>query len=129
MTTAPQTNNEPVEERPARILVVDDQPANVQIVGTVLGKLGHEIIPATDGTTALKRLSVSQPDIVLLDVLMPDMDGCELCISMKQNPEWKDIPVIFLSAADDKDLIVRALDSGGAFRSISAERATEQRLG
>jgi two-component system sensor histidine kinase/response regulator len=113
MRTAPQTNNEPAEERPARILVVDDQPTNVQIVGTVLGKLGHEIIPATDGNTALKRLSVSQPDIVLLDVLMPDMDGCELCLSMKRNPDWKDIPVIFLSAADDKDLIVRALDSGG----------------
>jgi two-component system sensor histidine kinase/response regulator len=113
MNTSSQSNNEPVEERPARILVVDDQPTNVQIVGTVLGKLGHEIIPATDGATALKRLSVSQPDLVLLDVLMPDMDGCELCISMKQNVEWKDIPVIFLSAADDKDLIVRALDSGG----------------
>ena len=111
--TATFTHNAPLEERPARILVVDDQPTNVQIVGAVLGKLGHEIIPANDGTTALKRLTVSQPDLILLDVLMPDMDGCELCLSMKKNPEWKDIPVIFLSAADDKDLIVRALDSGG----------------
>jgi two-component system, sensor histidine kinase and response regulator len=97
----------------ARILVVDDQPANIQIVGAVLGKLGHEIIPASDGATALKRVALRMPDLILLDLLMPGMDGCEVCRQLKANPEWKDIPVIFLSAADDKDLIVRALDSGG----------------
>ncbi len=98
---------------PARILVVDDQPANIQIVGAVLGKLGHEIIPATDGPTALKRVALRPPDLILLDLLMPEMNGCEVCIRLKLNPDWKDIPVVFLSAADDKDLIVRALNSGG----------------
>jgi two-component system sensor histidine kinase/response regulator len=97
----------------ARILVVDDQPANVQIVGTILGNLGHEIIPASDGATALKRVALRMPDLILLDLLMPGLGGCEVCRQLKENPEWKDIPVIFLSAADDKDLIVRALDSGG----------------
>jgi two-component system sensor histidine kinase/response regulator len=97
----------------ARILVVDDQPANVQIVGSVLGKLGHEIIPAEDGATALKRVALKLPDLILLDLLMPGMDGCQVCIQLKANPAWQHIPVIFLSAADDKDLIVRALDSGG----------------
>lgn len=97
----------------ARILVVDDQPANVQIVGAVLGRLGHEIIPASDGATALKRVSLRQPDLILLDLMMPGMNGCEVCQQLKSNPEWREIPVIFLSAADDKDLIVRALDSGG----------------
>jgi two-component system sensor histidine kinase/response regulator len=97
----------------ARILVVDDQPANIQIVGAVLGNLGHEIIPASDGPTALKRVALRMPDLILLDLLMPDMNGCEVCIQLKLNPEWKEIPVIFLSAADDKDLIVRALNSGG----------------
>jgi two-component system sensor histidine kinase/response regulator len=101
------------EVQPARILVVDDQPANIQIVGVVLGKLGHEIIPASDGATALKRVALRMPDLILLDLLMPGMDGCEVCLQLKANPEWKDIPVIFLSAADDKDLIVRALNSGG----------------
>jgi two-component system, sensor histidine kinase and response regulator len=96
-----------------RILVVDDQPANVQIIGAVLGNLGHEIIPASDGVTALKRVALRLPDLILLDMLMPGMDGCEVCRQLKANPEWKDIPVIFLSAADDKDMIVRALDSGG----------------
>jgi two-component system sensor histidine kinase/response regulator len=97
----------------AWILVVDDQPANIQIIGAVLGKLGCEIIPAADGATALKRVALRMPDLILLDLLMPRMDGCEVCRQLKANPEWKDIPVIFLSAADDKDLIVRALDSGG----------------
>ena len=103
----------PDEMRPARILVVDDQPANIQIVGAVLGKLGHEIIPASDGATALKRVALRMPDLILLDLLMPGMNGFEVCLQLKLNPEWKEIPVIFLSAADDKEMIVRALNSGG----------------
>jgi len=101
------------ETEPARILVVDDQPANIQIVGAVLGKLGHEIIPASDGPTALKRVALRMPDLILLDLLMPGMNGCDVCLQLKLNRDWKDIPVIFLSAADDKDLIVRALNVGG----------------
>jgi two-component system sensor histidine kinase/response regulator len=97
----------------ARILVVDDQPTNIQVVGSVLGKLGHEIIPASDGPTALKRLALRVPDLILLDLLMPEMDGYEVCRRLRENEDWKDIPVIFLSAADDKDFIVRALESGG----------------
>ena len=96
-----------------RILVVDDQPGNIQVVGTILGALGHEIIPANDGPTALKRLALSPPDLILLDLLMPGMDGCEFCRRLQESPTARDIPVIFLSAADDKDLIVRALEAGG----------------
>ena len=98
---------------PARILVVDDQVTNIQIVGSILGSLDHEIIPASDGATAFKRLALRKPDLILLDLLMPDMDGCEVCFQLKQNREWRDIPVVFLSAADDKDLIVRAFEVGG----------------
>ena len=97
----------------ARILVVDDQPTNIQVVGAVLGNLGHEIIPASDGPTALKRIALRMPDLILLDLLMPGMNGCEVCLQLKLNSDWKDIPVIFLSAADDKELIVRALNAGG----------------
>ncbi|MBL9169477.1 MAG: hybrid sensor histidine kinase/response regulator [Verrucomicrobiales bacterium] len=114
------TSNTPVasdprgeNQAPATILVVDDQPANIQVVGGVLGKLGHEIIPAQDGTTALKRLALRPPDLILLDFLMPEMDGCEVCVQIRKNPDLSDIPVIFLSAADDKDFIVRALEAGG----------------
>lgn len=97
----------------ARILVVDDQPANLQVLGATLGRLGHEIIPAADGPTALRRLALRTPDLILLDLLMPEMDGCEVCRRVRENPLWRDIPVIFLSAADNKDSIVRALESGG----------------
>lgn len=97
----------------ARILVVDDQSSNIQVVGLILGTLGHEIIPASDGPTALKRVATLIPDLILLDLLMPGMSGRDVCLELKKNPEWRDIPVIFLSAADDKDLIVSALDAGG----------------
>jgi two-component system, sensor histidine kinase and response regulator len=97
----------------ARILVVDDQPSNLQVVGSMLGGLGYDILPASDGPTALKRLSFRLPDLILLDVLMPGMDGVEVCRQIRRNSAWVDIPVIFLSAADDKDLIVRALEAGG----------------
>src|ERR1700722_4050831 len=86
----------------ARILVVDDQPANIQIVGAALGKLGCEIIPASDGPTALKRVALRMPDLILLDLFMPGMNGYEVCLQLKLNPDWKDIPVIFLSAAECK---------------------------
>lgn len=102
-----------VDVRAARILVVDDQPANIQILGAVLGAQGHEIIPAADGVTALKRTAVRPPDLILLDLLMPVMDGFEVCRQLKADPNSRDIPIIFLSAADDKELIVRALDAGG----------------
>jgi two-component system sensor histidine kinase/response regulator len=97
----------------ARILVVDDQSSNVQVVGLILGTLGYEIIPASDGPTALKRVAALLPDLILLDLLMPGMSGRDVCLQIKKNPDWRDIPVIFLSAADDKDLIVSALDAGG----------------
>jgi two-component system sensor histidine kinase/response regulator len=98
---------------PPRVLVVDDQPANIQIVGSMLGKQGYEITPASDGAAALRELAMRVPDLILLDVLMPGLDGIEVCRQIRRNPEWNDIPVIFLSAADDKDLIVRALEAGG----------------
>jgi len=76
---------------PARILVVDDQPTNIQVVGSVLGQFGHEIIPATDGPAALKRLALRPSDLILLDLLMPEMDGCEVCRRVRENAEWKAI--------------------------------------
>ena len=95
------------------LLVVDDQETNIQIVGAALGRLGFEIIPANSGPRALKRLACRRPDLILLDLLMPDMDGFEVCRRIRENPAWAEIPIIFLSSADDKDLIVRALESGG----------------
>jgi two-component system sensor histidine kinase/response regulator len=110
----PETNNSfTVNGVPPGLLVVDDQEFNIQVVGCALGKLGFEVIPATSGAQALKRLAARRPDLILLDLLMPEMDGFEVCRRIRANPEWAEIPIIFLSAADDKDLIVRALEGGG----------------
>ncbi len=95
------------------LLVVDDQEANIQVLGSMLGKLGFEILPATDGAQALRRLNSRTPDLIMLDLIMPDMDGFQLCRRIQENPAWAEIPIIFLSASDDKNLIVRALESGG----------------
>jgi two-component system sensor histidine kinase/response regulator len=101
------------ETTPARILVVDDQETNLRVLGDMMGHLGFDIVPALDGEQALRRLSSRPVDLILLDVLMPGLDGFEVCKRIRANVAWVDIPIIFLSAADDKTLIVRALESGG----------------
>jgi two-component system sensor histidine kinase/response regulator len=97
----------------ARILVVDDQETNLRVLGDMMGHLGFDIVPALDGEQALRRLASRPVDLILLDVLMPGLDGFEVCKRIRANVAWVDIPIIFLSAADDKSLIVRALESGG----------------
>lgn len=97
----------------ARILVVDDQESNVQVVGNILGELGFEIMAATTGEQALRRLAARPPDLVLLDLLMPGMDGLEVCRRIRELPGGGELPVIFLSADDDKNSVVRALQAGG----------------
>jgi len=98
---------------PGCLLVVDDQESNIQVVGAALGKLGFEILPATSGLQVFQRLAARRPDLILLDLLMPEMDGFEVCRRIRANPNWAEIPIVFLSSADDKELIVRALESGG----------------
>ncbi len=95
-----------------RIMIVDDQEFNIQVLGGMLGKLGYEIIPATSGEQALRRLAASSADLILLDVLMPTMDGFEVCRRIRAETRFTDLPIIFLSAADDKSFIVRALEAG-----------------
>lgn len=95
------------------ILIVDDQEENLRLVGTVLSMMSYDIILASSSEQAFKRLSSRQPDLILLDVLMPDTDGLSVCRQIKADPRWTDLPVIFLSAADDKNLIVQALEAGG----------------
>lgn len=97
----------------ATILIVDDQEQNLQVVGTVLSMTGYEVMTAASGAQAFECLSKQTPDIILLDLLMPEMDGMEVCRQLKADAGLAEIPVIFLSAADDKNLIVEALECGG----------------
>lgn len=108
-----QMNAPIIETNTGCLLVVDDQELNIQVIGAALGQLGFEILPATGGAQAFQRLAVRRPDLILLDLLMPDIDGFEVCRRIRENVDWAEIPIIFLSSADDKGLIVRALESGG----------------
>lgn len=96
-----------------RILVIDDQEANIQVLSSMLGQLGFEIVSATEGEQALQRLAARPADLILLDVLMPGIDGFEVCRRIREQSETKHIPIIFLSSADDKEFVVRALGAGG----------------
>ena len=98
---------------PARVLVVDDQEANLAIVGDMLGQSGYLALLAPDGDEAIRQLESQPVDLVLLDLMMPGRDGLEICRLIRSQSRWADIPVIFLSAAGDKNLIVRALEAGG----------------
>lgn len=95
------------------ILVIDDEPKNVQVVGALLLKHGYEVVAANHAVAALAKLETMTPDLILLDVMMPGMTGFELSRRLRMNDVWKNIPVIFLSAASDKDFIVNALEAGG----------------
>jgi two-component system sensor histidine kinase/response regulator len=100
------------EKFSARILVVDDQESNVRVLEAMLGKCGFQTVPVTRGEDALDRIIAEPVDLVLLDALMPGMDGFEVCRSIRSKPELAEIPIIFLSAADEKAFIVRALEAG-----------------
>ncbi len=103
----------PPTDAPSLILVVDDEPKNIQVVGSMLLRHGHEVIAAHNGPDALEKLQSVRPDLILLDVMMPGMTGFEVCRHLQENPETSDIPVIFLSAAGDKSFVIEALQHGG----------------
>lgn len=95
------------------ILVVDDKERNIEVIGTTLAAIGYEIIPATSGEQALARIEARPPDLILLDILMPGMDGFEVCRRLQADPVYAAIPLIFVSAAYEKNVIVEALEVGG----------------
>lgn len=95
------------------ILVVDDTPANLELLATLLAKLGYEVRAALSGQMALMSIEVAQPDLVLLDINMPDMNGYEVCERLKENPVTADIPVIFVSALGETIDKVKAFKVGG----------------
>ena len=95
-----------------RILVVDDQSANIRVVSALLERHGYSVSSASTGKEALASAEASQPDLILLDMMMPGMDGFELLEALHQMPGMREIPSIFLTAAQDRDLLLRAFDAG-----------------
>ena len=94
------------------VLVVDDIEKNLQMIGAALSKHHYEVRFAKSGPAALEQVAASLPDLVLLDLMMPGMDGLEVCRRLKANPQTMDIPVIFLTAAAEMELAVQALEQG-----------------
>lgn len=98
-------------ERP-RLLLVDDQPINIQALYQIF-HADHEVFMATSGAQALDFCRATPPDLILLDVVMPEMDGLEVCRQLKANAVTADIPIIFVTAQSDPTDETRALESGG----------------
>lgn len=94
------------------ILVVDDQQANIQTVGTLLHAEGYDVMSATSADQALQRMRARRPDLLLLDMMMPGTSGLDLCRVLAAKPSFAEVPVIFLSAADEVGLITAALEAG-----------------
>ncbi|NET28555.1 response regulator [Okeania sp. SIO1I7] len=95
------------------ILVVDDTPANLQLLIGLLSKKGYTVRPIPSGKLALQGIHLDYPDLILLDISMPDMDGYEVCKHLKTDPRTQDIPVIFISALDDVFDKIKAFEVGG----------------
>lgn len=96
-----------------KILIVDDNSANLKILYTYLQSEGFEVLVAEDGTRALEVVFCNQPELILLDVMMPDMDGFEVCRSLKKDPATREIPIIFLTALSETVNKVKGLNVGG----------------
>ncbi len=97
----------------AKLLIVDDKAANLDLLREMLAPLGHQIFFATSGAKALEIATSAQPDLVLLDVMMPEMDGFETCHRFKQDAVLSEIPIIFVTARTDVEDLARGFAAGG----------------
>lgn len=95
------------------LLLVDDNPINLQILFKTLERTGHRLLVAQDGETALELARLNKPSLILLDIVMPDMNGYEVCEQLKSDPETAGIAVIFLSALEDSAAKVKGFSVGG----------------
>ena len=96
-----------------KILIVDDSPKNIQVVANFLQNEGYDLSFATDGKEALHILGKDSFDLILLDVVMPEVDGFEICRKINSNSSLRDIPILFLTVKTDPDSIIKGFESGG----------------
>ena len=97
----------------APILIIDDNPKNVQLAAQSLAGIGRPLAFAQNGTEAVSQAGLLLPDLILLDVMMPGMDGFEVCKALKQDPKTQSIPVIFLTAKSDAESLTKGFEVGG----------------
>jgi len=102
----------PVGDKKLTILLVDDHPLNVALLERLVTKLGHRAVAASSGKEALQKLGTETPDLVLLDIVMPDMSGLEVLAEIRKNYSANQLPVIMVTAEDDSDIMLRAVTEG-----------------
>lgn len=117
MTSPSATSRrEPIErvhpEPAERVLVVDDTPANLSLLLDALSEVGYELLVAESGRSALSLLEHTTPDLVLMDLIMPGMDGIATCRKLKERLECRDVPVIFMTAIEEPAQKLRAFEAG-----------------
>jgi adenylate cyclase len=105
---------EQTENYQADILVVDDTPDNLRLLIRILQKNGYKVRPVTNGFSAIDAIQSSVPDLILLDIMMPDINGYELCQKLKLQPQFSEIPIIFISALEEGIDKAKAFEVGGA---------------
>jgi two-component system alkaline phosphatase synthesis response regulator PhoP len=96
----------------SKILIADDNVQNCELIDAYLADEGYELAVAYDGQQAMKRVEELQPDLVLLDIMMPKLSGYEVCQWMKSNPRTKDIPVLMVTALNEQGDIEKAVRAG-----------------
>ncbi|SDX07726.1 two component transcriptional regulator, LuxR family [Pseudomonas syringae] len=94
------------------ILIVDDTPDNLALLSDALDEAGYMVMVALDGNSALTRIQRRRPDLILLDAMMPGMDGFETCRQIKQQPDASHIPVLFMTALTDSEHVVEGFEAG-----------------
>ena len=105
-------NKHEIDLTDCKVLIVDDLPANLDVLSQALEDRGYNVLVATSGLIALKVAERTKPDLILLDVMMPEMDGLETCKRLKADPEKHDIPVIFLTAKTEMEDVIRGFEFG-----------------
>ncbi|MGY6530757.1 MAG: response regulator [Cyanobacterium sp.] len=94
------------------ILIVDDLKVNLKLLSYILEAKGYQSNSALNGKDALEKLTVLTPDLILLDLMMPEMNGLEVCEKIKSNPDYRDIPIIFLTASQEEHHLIEAFELG-----------------
>ena len=97
---------------PAKILVVDDTPRNVKLLADLLSVKGYAVVTASSGQEALTKIDAEPPDLVLFDVVMPEMSGYEVCQKIRENPATAMLPVIMVTALDPAEERVKGIEAG-----------------
>ena len=95
-----------------KILIADDEPDIVEIIQYNLTKEGYEIVTANDGDDAIEKAKLSQPDLIILDIMMPRKNGVEVCEILRAQPAFKDTLIVFLTALSDESSHVKGLETG-----------------